>query len=669
MKMQSLDVVNDNMAYIAKRWPECLTEAEDENGKLCKVIDFDKLRQVLSTDAISDKQERYLFTWPDKRHAIRMANTPTNSTLRPVVNDETTPTGKDSKGNKYCSSGSVDFDNTQNLYIEGDNLEVLKLLRESYLGKVKMIYVDPPYNTGGDFVYRDNFIKKNSDYADISGAYDAEGNQLVNEFDKNADSNGRFHTDWLNMIYPRLKIARDLLSEDGVIFISIDDHEVHNLRKVCDEVFGGRNFVAEFIWRGGRRNASKFISTSHEYILFYTKDLVYCNSINIDWNEKKEGLGDIFKAGERFLKESNGNYNLASDMLKSWFRQLPDTSPSKAHSHYSWIDKNGIYFASDISRGGGGGPQWNVRNPTTGNLVTTPSRGWAYSKLSDLEEDISKGLIHFNGDGVPCKKRYLKDNSTQLKETVFYKDRRGASKRLRNLFDSDVFPFPKDEEIIKEFVETFALSDSLILDFFSGSSTTAHAVMQLNAEDGGNRKYIMVQLPETTDEKSEAHKAGYKNICEIGKERIRRAGKKIKEDHPEWKGDTGFRVLKVDTSNMEDVYYTPSKTVMQSLFADNIKADRTDKDLLFQVMMELGIPLSEKIKKTEIQGKTVWNVGDGFLVACFESNVTEEAIATIAKLRPQYFVIADRSLANDDVADNLEQLFEEYSPATKRRIL
>ena len=654
MKMQSLDVVDDNMAYIAKRWPECLTEAEDENGKLRKVIDFDKLRQVLSTDAISDKQERYLFTWPDKRHAIRMANTPTNSTLRPVVNDETTPTGKDSKGNKYCSSGSVDFDNTQNLYIEGDNLEVLKLLRESYLGKVKMIYVDPPYNTGGDFVYRDNFIKKNSDYADISGAYDAEGNQLVNEFDKNADSNGRFHTDWLNMIYPRLKVARDLLSEDGVIFISIDDHEVHNLRKVCDEVFGGSNFVEEFVWVKKKKGShlSKTHRSMTEYVMCYAKNSGFLELFGeMAYADKQQPLAKRTNAVKTLSFPSNCIHaNLADGLYKE--------------GKYG-TGSSALYFSDFEVKGG------NVSN----KLIVSGPFIWRQDKL---DEEIKKGSTIYLSSKFGFnvlradQSDKIKRPSSLIDSSIGVGTNEDAYAEIQYIFQHEaIMSYPKPSSLILYLTKsaTFFHPNSLILDFFSGSSTTAHAVMQLNAEDGGNRKYIMVQLPETTDEKSEAHKAGYKNICEIGKERIRRAGKKIKEDHPEWKGDTGFRVLKVDTSNMEDVYYTPSKTVMQSLFADNIKADRTDKDLLFQVMMELGIPLSEKIKKTEIQGKTVWNVGDGFLVACFESNVTEEAIATIAKLRPQYFVIADRSLANDDVADNLEQLFEEYSPATNRKIL
>lgn len=645
-----------NLEALYQIAPSCFTEVLDGSDKqhegetitvekdgrhVRMAINFKTLRQLLGDAAVEDSEEMYQFTWPGKQAARYEAATPIADTLRPVTED------------------SVDWDTTENLYIEGDNLRVLKLLQRGYMGKVKMIYIDPPYNTGNDFVYHDDFKTSLADEELAAGNIDEEGLR----YRRNLDNNGRFHSDWCSMMYSRLLVARSLLTEDGVIFISIDDNEVHNLRKICDEVFGARNFVSEFIWRGGRRNASKFISTSHEYILFYTKDLVYCNSINIDWNEKKEGLGDIFKAGERFLKESNGNYNLASDMLKSWFRQLPDTSPSKAHSHYSWIDKNGIYFASDISRGGGGGPQWNVRNPTTGNLVTTPSRGWAYSKLSDLEEDISKGLIHFNGDGVPCKKRYLKDNSTQLKETVFYKDRRGASKRLRKLFDSDVFPFPKDEEIIKEFVETFALSDSLILDFFSGSATTAHAVMQLNAEDGGKRKYICVQLAEDTPEDSEARKAGYKNICEIGKERIRRAGKKIKEESPLTAQhlDTGFRVFRLAASNYEDVTKQPGEYDQRTLdlFADNIKADRTDLDLLFGAMLSWGVQLSLPMTTEEVDGCKIYTVDGNSLVACFAENITENVAKAMADKIPVRVLFRDSCFGEDKTKINIFELFKQ----------
>ena len=652
LKMQSHDVIGSNTQKIAQLFPNCVTERLGKDGKPELAIDFEKLQAELSNEIITDGEERYQFTWPDKRAAVRLANTPTTMTLRP------------------CREESVDFDKTQNLYIEGDNLDVLKVLRETYLGKVKMIYIDPPYNTGNDFVYNDDFAQGKDDFEQSSGLFDEEGNQTIDPMQRNTESNGRFHTDWLNMIYPRLKVARDLLSDDGVIFISIDDNEIENLRKVCDDIYGEQNFVGQFIWRGGRRNLAKYISTSHEYMLLFAKNLSYISEAKISWNEKKKGLDAIYKKADELVREHK-NYELASKMLKEWYRLLPEDNESKDNSHYCWIDKKGVYFASDISRGGGGGPRWDIINPNTGNVVQTPSRGWSYGKYEDLIRDIENGLVHFNGDGVPCKKRYLKENETQVLETVFYKDRRGSSKRLRSLMDGDLFPFPKDEEVIEHYVESFTNSDAIILDFFSGSATTAHAVMKLNAEDGGNRKFIMVQLPEKTDEKSEAYKAGYKNICEIGKERIRRAGKKIKEEIglSAQNLDTGFRVLKLDSSNMEDVYYTPQEFELQSLFNENVKTDRTNEDLLFQVMLDLGIELSAKIDSKQIAGKNVHFVDDNYLVACFDRDVNESTITEIAKLQPIYFVMRDASAANDNVIDNFEQIFKHYSPDTNCRII
>ena len=652
LKMQGHDVIGSNTQKIAQLFPNCVTERLGKEGKPELAIDFEKLQAELSNEIITDGEERYQFTWPDKRAAVRLANTPTTMTLRP------------------CREESVDFDKTQNLYIEGDNLDVLKVLRETYLGKVKMIYIDPPYNTGNDFVYNDDFAQGKDDFEQSSGLFDEEGNQTIDPMQRNTESNGRFHTDWLNMIYPRLKVARDLLSDDGVIFISIDDNEIENLRKVCDDIYGEQNFVGQFIWRGGRRNLAKYISTSHEYMLLFAKNLSYISEAKISWNEKKKGLDAIYKKADELVREHK-NYELASKMLKEWYRLLPEDNESKDNSHYCWIDKKGVYFASDISRGGGGGPRWDIINPNTGNVVQTPSRGWSYGKYEDLIRDIENGLVHFNGDGVPCKKRYLKENETQVLETVFYKDRRGSSKRLRSLMDGDLFPFPKDEEVIEHYVESFTNSDAIILDFFSGSATTAHAVMKLNAEDGGNRKFIMVQLPEKTDEKSEAYKAGYKNICEIGKERIRRAGKKIKEEIglSAQNLDTGFRVLKLDSSNMEDVYYTPQEFELQSLFNENVKTDRTNEDLLFQVMLDLGIELSAKIDSKQIAGKNVHFVDDNYLVACFDRDVNESTITEIAKLQPIYFVMRDASAANDNVIDNFEQIFKHYSPDTNCRII
>lgn len=655
--MQTADMADRNIEMLGQMFPNCLTETINADGKLVRAIDFDKLRQELACEVVEGADERYQFTWPDKRNAIRLANAPTNKTLRP------------------CREESVDFDNTENLYIEGDNLEVLKLLRENYLGKVKMIYIDPPYNTGNDFVYNDDFAQGKAEFEAQSGLFDEEDRRMADPMVQNTESNGRFHTDWLNMIYPRLKVAKDLLSDDGVVFISIDDNEIENLRKVCDEVYGECNFIAQFIWRGGRRNLAKYVSTSHEYMLAFGKNLSYVSDAKISWNEKKKGLDAIYKKVEELVREYK-DYNVASQMLKEWYRSLPDDNESKDSSHYCWIDEKGVYFASDISRGGGGGPRWEVVNPYTGNVVQTPSRGWSYGRYEDLMRDIQLGLVHFNGDGVPCKKRYLKDNETQVLETVFYKDRRGSSKRLRSLMDGDLFPFPKDEEVMKHYLDSFTDDQSIILDFFSGSATTAHAVMQLNAEDGGNRKFIMVQLPEKTDEKSEAYKAGYKNICEIGKERIRRAGKKIKEEAG-LQGqnlDTGFRVLKLDESNMADVYYTPADTPIQTslnfdALVDNIREGRTAEDLLFQVLPECNLPLSSKIETREIHGKKVFVVEDGYLMACFDKDINEAVITAIAKEKPYYFVMCDRSIASDSVADNFDQIFNAYSKDTVRRIL
>ena len=622
LKMQSPDIVSENMAYIAQRWPECLTEEKDENGKLRQVIDFDKLRQMLSSDATGEGQERYQFTWPDKRHAIRLANTPTTDTLRP------------------CRKDSVDFENTQNLYIEGDNLEVLKLLRESYLGKVKMIYIDPPYNTGGDFVYKDNFIKKNSDYAEISGAYDEEGNQVVEEFEKNTDSNGRFHTDWLNMIYPRLKVARDLLTEDGVIFISIDDNEQKNLKNVCDEVFGGKNFVAQLIWERAYspKNDAKFISNSHDYIMMFAKNI---ESFTIGRLERTAG--------------ANARYS------------NPDNDP------------RGVWKASDMSvKTYNAACDYPITTPS-GKIVEPPAaRCWSLSRNA-VSERLADNRIWFgpNGDSTPAIKRFLSElkyDGMAPTSILFYKEvghSQEGAKEVTALFeDKGVFDGPKPVRLLRRLMTLANLKDeSIVLDFFSGSATTAHALMQNNADKKKRCKFICVQLSEDTPEQSPARKAGFTTIPDIAKERIRRAGKKIKEEHPDWKVDTGFRVLKLDNTNMENVFYTPAETTEQTLFADNIKPDRTDEDLLFQVMMELGIALSDKIGKAEIAGKTVWNVGQGYLMACFEPNVTEETITAIAKQQPQYFVIADRSMASDNVADNFEQLFEEYSPTTIRKIL
>ena len=659
LKMRTKNKADENYKKLAELFPNAVTETIDETtGEVIRAIDKDVLMQEINTHVVDGNEERYQFTWPDKKKSVLLANSPIAETLRP------------------CREESVDFDNTENLYIEGDNLDVLKLLQETYLGKVKMIYIDPPYNTGNDFVYNDDFAENTDDYLDRSGQFDEDGNRLFH----NTESNGRFHTDWLNMIYPRLKIARNLLSDDGVIFISIDDNEQENLKKSCDEIFGSQNFVAELIWERAYspKNDAKYISNSHDYVLMYAKQI------------------DKFKIGRLpRTKEANARY------------QNPDNDP------------RGVWKPSDMSvKTYNAECDYPITTPS-GRIVEPPTgRCWRLSKKAFLER-LHDNRIYFGSDGnsVPCIKRFL----TELKydgmaptSILFYKEvghSQEGAKEVTQLLDAGAFDGPKPIRLLSRLLTLANLNnDSIILDFFSGSATTAHAVMQLNAEDGGHRKFIMVQLPEKTDEKSEAFKAGYKNICEIGKERIRRAGKKIKAqlmaegketrdiaekkaqgnavaaskaywiDSPEYKSaneqmandlDTGFRVLKLDSTNMKDVYYNPAEITIDTIIGtvDNIKEDRTPEDLLFQVMLDLGVLLSSKIEKSTIGGKTVFNVEDSYLIACFDDNVTDEVITAIAKQKPYYFVMRDSSMANDSVATNFEQIFAAYSPDTVRKVL
>ena len=659
LKMQTTNVVDDNIKRIGELFPNCLTERLNNEGKLEIAIDFDQLRQELSKDIVDGNEERYQFTWPDKRNAIRLANAPTTDTLRPIRDNEKAPTGTDSSGKPYCSSGSVDFDNTQNLYIEGDNLEVLKLLRENYLGKVKMIYIDPPYNTGNDFVYNDDFSISSDEYVHNSGQEDGEGNRLYT----NTENNGRFHTDWLNMIYPRLKVAKDLLSEDGVIFISINDYEIDNLQKICSEIFGNSNKLACFCWRtDGNFDNQARIKTCHEYILLYAKkeSMVYLPDA-IDPNIPK--TSKIFKEEIRNTIIKNGIKNPISEVI------IPKGFPSDEEKCF--IDKNNVVW-----------PQYNesivIDNYRTQNDVIART-GWAsraqliefinggYNPVKDNKGQETTFVITKTGAIETIKKREKTSHVISVLNNMG-----GTQKATADMGElGNYFDYPKPVSLMKYLSKMYSKDDDIVLDFFSGSATTAHAIMQLNSEDEGNRKFIMVQLPEATDEDSEAYKAGYKNICEIGKERIRRAGKKIKEESPltTQNLDTGFRVLKLDSSNMQDVYYTPSDFTERDLFETNIKPDRTDEDLLFQTMIELGIELSTKIEKKEIAGKTVWSVSDGYLIACFDEDVNESTITEIARQHPYYFVMRDSSMATDNVADNFEQIWDEYSNETIRRIL
>ena len=627
LKMHSLDGVQRNIELIGELFPNAITEVK-RDGKVEHAIDFDVLRQELSDSIVEGREERYQFTWPDKKKAMLAANAPITATLRPVVADSV---GKDG------TPGGFD---SENLYIEGDNLEVLKLLQETYLGKVKMIYIDPPYNTGNDFVYEDDFAQSAADYMNNSGQYDEEGNRLVT----NTESNGRFHTDWLNMIYPRLRLAKDLLADDGVIFISIDDNEQENLKKCCDEIFGADNFIAQMVWQKRTSpDARRIVSAGHEYVLAYIK-----------------------------------NSEIGHEVLNP----LPFDDADYARYKNPDNDPNGPWISTDCTAQGGHGTKdqfYDMVTPAGRVVKLQEGLCWRYTKKR-MEEEIAAGHIWFgsDGNGVPRKKTYLADRAGKTMWTWWPNTEVGhtqeATKEIATLLgQSGIMDFPKPIRLMKRIVHIASKKDSIILDFFSGSATTAHAVMKLNAEDGGHRKFIMVQLPEKCDEKSEAYKAGYKNICEIGKERIRRAGAKIKEEAglAAQNLDTGFRVLKCDTSNMKDVYYNPAEyeVNMFSRLEDNIKEDRTPEDLLFQVMLDLGVLLSSKIEETTIAGKKVFNVEDNYLIACFDSDVSEETIKAIAKQKPYYFVMRDSSMASDSVATNFDQIFATYSPDTVRKVL
>lgn len=659
MTMHTPNLADENFKKLAALFPNAVTETVNENGEVVRAIDKDVLMQEINTRVVEGREERYQFTWPDKKKAVLAANAPISATLRPVKADSM---GKDGTPGGWDS---------ENLYIEGDNLDVLKLLRETYLGKVKMIYIDPPYNTGNDFVYEDDFAEDTDSYMGRSGQYDEQGNQLV----QNTDSNGRFHTDWLNMIYPRLRVAKDLLTEDGVIFISIDDNEQENLKKICDEVFGEANSVGKIAVVNNLkgRNDRKDIATCHEYILIYGKSEFAANGMpltdeqraqfdKIDENGNAYQLRDLRKRGRPDRREDRPNmyfpiyYNQTT--RKCYLTEMPDT------------------IAIYPIRGDGSDGRWRWgKERVAANLEILEPRYSVIAQRWGIEHRVylnpSMNPTSFDDEDTEDSERSSKSKSFwmggELSNDV-------GRRQLKSILGAAYFDYPKSVDYILNTIYMGADSDSLILDFFSGSATTAHAVMQLNAEDGGHRKFIMVQLPEACDEKSEAYKAGYKNICEIGKERIRRAAKKIREDAGlalSKDFDGGFRCLRLDSSNMQDVYYTPDATRQDllSFTTDNIKPDRTPEDLLFQVMLELGVLPSSTIVETEIGGKKVFDVADGFLLACFDTGVTTETVTAIAKKQPYYAVFRDASMADDSTATNFNQIFETYSPSTVRKAL
>ena len=628
LKMMSMDKVQDNIEKIRALFPNAVTEVI-RDGKPTLAVDFDVLKQEMSDVLIDDKEERYQFTWPDKKKSILLANSPISATLRP------------------CKEESVDFDNTKNLYIEGDNLDVLKLLQETYLGKIKMIYIDPPYNTGNDFVYNDDFAESSEEYLANSGQYDEQGNRLV----ANTESNGRFHTDWLNMIYPRLKIAKDLLTDDGVIFISIAENEIDNLKKACVEAFGAQNYIATLVrkTKTTSNNGNQF-APSHEYIVVCAKSINDLNGFNDPEAQEDEDYIKLFKYEDEYSK-----YNVIG---------LYQPALKHGGSSYPIECPDGTFVVTPENKPWRWNEQTFLKNKAENRVVFKQTKT---SPLLDLDGNQAKWNIY--------TKLYLKERLESGMRPITFIDKYTNSEASKELIKMEIpFDFSKPRRLIQYLMKIcLANENSIILDFFSGSATTAHAVMQLNAEDGGNRKFIMVQLPEVCDEKSEAYKAGYKNICEIGKERIRRAGKKIKEENPllTQSLDTGFRVLKLDSSNMKPVYYKPSEygQDMLSMLESNIKEDRTPLDLLFQVMLELGKQLSAKIEEKVIAGKKVFVVDDNDLIACFDEDITEDVVKTIAQMKPLYAVFRDSSLSSDSVSINFEQIFATYSPATTRKVL
>ena len=798
--MESLDMTAQNIEKIGALFPNCITETVDENGKPKKAINFELLKQMLSADVI-EGSEAYEFTWVGKKAAIVEANKPIRKTLRP------------------CKEESVDWDTTENLYIEGDNLEVLKLLQESYLGAVKMIYIDPPYNTGNDFIYRDDFGIDSRQWLVDSGQYD-EGNRMF----RNTDSNGRFHSDWCSMMYSRLMLSRNLLTDDGVIFISIDDNEYSNLKSICDEVFGGSCYIASFIWDGGRKNDSKRVSVSHEYILAYGKSSSTEYADFTVWKERKDGIDEIYKEYDRLCVAIPNDWTAISTRLKKWYTSLPESHPAKAHKHYCNADSTGVYFASDLSGPDDGRksrPRYEVLHPVTGKPVPVPARGWRWEEPR-MREELKKNRVHFGKDetSIPNGKVYLRENEWQAPSSVFYKDRRSSSNNLKKLLGEKVFDFPKDVSVMERLISFICRDDDIVLDFFSGSGTIGEAVYQYNVDRKENVHFILIQLPEEIKDDSKASKAGYKNICEIGKERIRRAGRLIsgqlivgsgqlvvdrgeneggKDGGSEFQGiadmakgnvncegdlfageetskggglcfvrpneasgsvdsvehsggavqkfnegiysvfsdserieggagnttsslqgnrlsngrgntartkftprgeqnascnesettnppltttnypltttnyhlDTGFRVFKLDDTNMTDVYYSADEYSqgMLSMLESNVKADRTDLDLLFGCLLEWGLPLSLPYTSETIEGCTVHTYNDGDLIACFDENIPDSVIKTIAKRQPLRAVFRDSSFANSPSKINVGEVFKLLAPETRVKVI
>lgn len=645
LKMHSPNLVDSNIEKISALFPNCITETKDENGELKKAVDFDLLKQELSQVLVEGEQERYRLDWVGKKESILLANSPIAKTLRP------------------CREESVNFDSTENLFIEGDNLEALKLLQENYLGKVKMIYIDPPYNTGKDFIYEDDFAESTDAFLEKSNQVDDEGNRLV----ANTESNGRFHSDWLSMIYSRLKLARNILKDDGVIFVSIDDAELNNLMKILEEIFGRHNFVGTIVLQTATDNNPTQINTEHEYICVFSKNINLLNH----WYGKSEAAEYIQEKYDQ-LKQKGLSIDNIQKQLRLWIKDNIDKLPRV--SHYDNVDEKGVFHDGDIANTKFGGYFYNIEHPVTGRICKIPPKGFRYPETTLLKMIENNDVMFGSDETTLIKPKKRLENVKDMLRSIIYNDNRGTTKTLETLFFKGVFNNPKPHEILKKIISFVGTDNEIILDFFAGSSSTAHAVMQLNSEDHGKRKFIMVQLPEETDEKSESYKEGYKTIAEISKERIRRSGKKILEDNAGKEGienlDIGFRVLKIDSTNMKDVYYTPDALKQADMLdlADHIKSDRTSEDLLFQVMLDWGLELSLPIERKTIAGKEVFYVAGNSLVACFD-DLTFDVVDEVAKDHPLRFVSAEKAIHLDHDKTNIKERFKQLSPDTEVKFL
>ena len=654
LQMKSASLTRQNILRLGELFPGCVVEAKDDKGEIYLAVDFERLRQELSDNLVEGERERYHLDWPGKRESLLLANAPIAKTLRPLRDE------------------SVDFDTTKNLFLEGDNLDALKLIQENYLGKVKMIYIDPPYNTGNDFIYEDDFSEDANSYLLRSNQKDENENRLV----ENKEANGRFHSDWLSMLYSRLRLARNLLSQDGFIIVSIDDVEMGNLCNMLNDIFGEANKLAVLCWDRNRKNDAKFFSVGHEYMHIYAKNKLHLSEKGTVLREPKQGIEEAQKLFHDLRKQHNDDWKLIKEKWRSFYRNISSDDSRKQIGRYSKVGPRGPYRDDgNISWPGSGGPRYKVLHPKTGKPCKIPDGGWRYSKPERFWEEVEAGKVVFGPDEttLPRQCRYLFEGEGQVMPSVFYSYAQTAAMEFSELMAGRVFDNPKNWRDIQRLVQYLTGKKDIILDFFAGSSTTAHSVMAQNAIDGGERRFIMVQLDEKTAEKSAAFQAGFKNIAEISRERIRRAGKKIMEGdcHLNWNRDVGFRLLKIDTTNMKDVFYHPNEFAQQTLdgMVDNVKADRSGEDLLFQVLADWGVDLSLPIARETLCSKTVFIVGEDVaapdLIACFDADIGEDLMKLLAERHPLRVVFLDNGFATDSVKINAQQIFKQFSSTTE----